>query len=131
VATVHRVQRFHPELARWDRALAVTHAPASNATPPIISSARGLRRPHLYRERSPVHNADQITHPVLVIHGLDDEVVPPEQAEAIIAALRQRAVLVTEPTFPGEGHGLRRTDSIHRALVAELTFYRAALNRRS
>ncbi|HEV7449993.1 MAG TPA: S9 family peptidase [Pseudonocardiaceae bacterium] len=86
---------------------------------------------HLYWDRSPVHNADQITHPILVIHGLDDEVVPPEQAEAIVAALREHAVPVTELTFPGEGHGLRRTDNIHRALEAELTFYRAVLNRRS
>jgi dipeptidyl aminopeptidase/acylaminoacyl peptidase len=34
---------------------------------------------HLYWDRSPVHNADQITHPILVIHGLDDEVVPPSR----------------------------------------------------
>lgn len=112
--------------------------PAAAATPP----APGRGRPdylvdpwpeaaHLYRERSPVHNADQITHPVLVIHGLDDDVVPPEQAEAIIATLRQRAVPVTELAFPGEGHGLRRADSIHRALEAEFTVYRAVLNRRS
>lgn len=85
----------------------------------------------LYRERSPVHNADRITQPVLIIHGLDDDVVPPNQAEAIVAALRQRAVPVTELAFPGEGHGLRRTDSIHRALEAELAFHRAALNRKS
>ncbi len=32
-----------------------------------------------------------------------------------VAALRQRGVPVTELTFPDEGHGLRRTDSIHRA----------------
>jgi dipeptidyl aminopeptidase/acylaminoacyl peptidase len=83
---------------------------------------------HLYRERSPIHNAHRITQPVLVIHGLDDDVVPPNQAEAIVAALRQRAVPVTELAFPAEGHGLRRTDSIHRALEAELTFYRAAPN---
>jgi dipeptidyl aminopeptidase/acylaminoacyl peptidase len=80
-----------------------------------------------YRERSPVHNAAQITQPVLVIYGLDDDIVPPEQAEAIVQALRQRSVTVTQLAFPGEGHGLRRPSSIHRAIEAELTFYRTLL----
>ncbi len=81
----------------------------------------------LYRERSPVHNAAQIAQPVLVIYGLDDHIVPPEQAEAIVQALHQRGVPVTRVAFPGEGHGLRRPDSIHRAIEAELTFCRALL----
>ncbi|MGH3919354.1 MAG: S9 family peptidase [Pseudonocardiaceae bacterium] len=83
----------------------------------------------LYREHSPVHNAAQITRPVLVIYGLDDDIVPPEQAEAIIRALCQRGVPVTQLAFPDEGHGLRRPDSIHRAIEAELTFYQALLAR--
>ncbi|MCA1601031.1 MAG: prolyl oligopeptidase family serine peptidase, partial [Acidobacteria bacterium] len=81
----------------------------------------------LYRERSPVHNAAAITQPVLVIHGLDDDVVPPEQAEAIVQALRRRGVPVTQLAFPGEGHGLRQPESIHRAIDAELAFYRTHL----
>jgi len=76
-----------------------------------------------YRERSPVHHADRITSPVLVIQGLDDDIVPPEQAEAIVAVLRRRGVPVTELTFPDEGHGFRRAGSIRRALEAELAFY--------
>ena len=74
-----------------------------------------------------MQNADRITRPVLVIHGLDDDIVPPEQAEAIIQALRRRGVPVTPLAFPSEGHGLRRPDSIHRAIEAELTFYRTLL----
>ena len=81
----------------------------------------------LYRERSPVHNADRITRPVLVVYGLDDDIVPPEQAEAIVQALRRRGVPVTPLAFPGEGHGLRCPESIHRAIEAELTFYRTLL----
>ncbi len=81
----------------------------------------------VYEERSPVHNAAQITQPVLFIYGLDDDIVPPEQAEAIVQALRQRGVPVTQLAFPGEGHGLRRPDSIRRAIEAELTFYQTLL----
>ncbi|MGH3906640.1 MAG: prolyl oligopeptidase family serine peptidase [Pseudonocardiaceae bacterium] len=80
-----------------------------------------------YRERSPVHNAAAITRPVLVIYGLDDDIVPPEQAEAIIQALRQRSVPVTQLAFTSESHGLRRPDSIHRAIEAELAFYRTLI----
>lgn len=77
-----------------------------------------------HRERSPVHNADHITHPVLVIQGLDD-LVAPEQA--IVAALRQRSVPVTELFFPNGGHGVRRAENIIHVLEAELTFYCAVL----
>ncbi len=84
---------------------------------------------HLYRERSPVHNADRITGPVLVIQGLDDDLVAPEQAAAIVMALRQRGVRATDLFFPNEGHGLRRADNITHALQAELTFYRAVPGR--
>jgi dipeptidyl aminopeptidase/acylaminoacyl peptidase len=80
-----------------------------------------------YRERSPVHDADRITRPVLVVYGLDDDIVPPEQAEAIVEALRRRGVPVTPLAFPGKGHGLRRPERIHRAIEAELTFYRTLL----
>ncbi len=77
-----------------------------------------------YRERSPSHHTDQITHPVLVIQGRCDDVVAPEQADKIVHALRRHGVPVTELTFPDEGHGFRHADNIHRALEAELTFYR-------
>ncbi len=81
----------------------------------------------LYQERSPSHNAAHITQPVLIIHGLDDDVVSPEHAETIVQALRRRGVPVTQLAFPGEGHGLRHPDSIHRATESELTFYRTLL----
>jgi len=81
----------------------------------------------LYRERSPVHHAAQITQSVMIIYGLDDDIVSSEQAEAIVQALRQRGVPVTHLAFPGEGHGLRRPDNIRRAIETELIFYRTLL----
>ena len=58
---------------------------------------------------------------------LRSAIVPPEQAEAIIQARRQRGVPVTQLAVPDEGHGLRRPDSIRRAIEAELTFSRTLL----
>ncbi|MGH3943049.1 MAG: prolyl oligopeptidase family serine peptidase [Pseudonocardiaceae bacterium] len=80
-----------------------------------------------YRARSPVYNANQITRPVLAIHGLDDDIVTPEQTETIVQALRRNGLPVTELAFPGEGHGLRHPDNIHRAIETELAFCRMLL----
>jgi dipeptidyl aminopeptidase/acylaminoacyl peptidase len=77
----------------------------------------------IYRERSPIHSVDRITRPVLLLQGLDDRVVPPEQAEVMAAALRDLGVPVAHVTFPGEGHGFRSAENQIRALEAELSFY--------
>ena len=82
-------------------------------------------RADLYRARSPVHAADRIACPVIVFQGLEDEVVPPNQAETIVAALRTKGVPVALLTFPGEQHGFRRAETIVRCLEAELAFYGA------
>lgn len=77
----------------------------------------------VYRARSPIHHADRIRTPLLLLQGLDDRVVPPEQAELMAAALDERGVTHALVTFPGESHGFRRAESIERALLAELQFY--------
>jgi dipeptidyl aminopeptidase/acylaminoacyl peptidase len=77
----------------------------------------------LYRERSPIHFADRIRAPVLLLQGLEDEVVPPSQAEEMAAALRRSGVPHTVLMFEGEQHGFRRAETIIRSLEAELSFY--------
>jgi pimeloyl-ACP methyl ester carboxylesterase len=61
-----------------------------------------------YRARSPLHAVDRITRPVLLVHGLEDTVVPPSQAQVMAEALARRGVRHVLLTFPGEGHGFRR-----------------------
>ena len=80
-----------------------------------------------YRARSPLHAVDRIARPVLLVHGLEDTVVPPSQAQAMAEALERRGVRHVLLTFPGEGHGFRRPESIRRALEVELSFYVEAL----
>jgi len=76
----------------------------------------------LYRQRSPVHHLDEISCPVLVLQGLDDHVVPPSQAEAIVAALSANGVPHAYLAFEGEGHGFRGADAIRRTIEARLSF---------
>ena len=76
----------------------------------------------IYRERSPVHFLDRISCPVLVMQGLDDKVVPPSQAEAIVEALTANGIPHAYLAFEGEGHGFRGATAIRRSLEAELSF---------
>ena len=76
-----------------------------------------------YEARSPINHVDRLDTPLIVFQGLDDEVVPPNQAEMIVEALRSKGVPVAYFPFEGEGHGWRRSDTIVTALGAELAFY--------
>jgi dipeptidyl aminopeptidase/acylaminoacyl peptidase len=76
----------------------------------------------VYRQRSPIHFLDRISCPVLVMQGLDDRVVPPAQAEAIVAALDARHIPHAYIAFEGEGHGFQGAEAIRRSLEADLSF---------
>ena len=77
----------------------------------------------VYTARSPLSHLDGFSCPLLVLQGLDDEVVPPAQSAAIVDALAERGIPHAYLTFEGEGHGFRRADSQLRCLTAELSFY--------
>ncbi len=80
-------------------------------------------RADLYRERSPIHHTHKLSCPVIFFQGLEDEVVPKEQAETMFAALREKGLPVAYVPFEGEQHGFRRAENIRRALDGELYFY--------
>ena len=80
-------------------------------------------RRDLYVQRSPIHHTDQLSCPVILFQGLEDRVVPPNQAEMMLEALRSKGIPVAYVPFEGEQHGFRRSESIKRALDAELFFY--------
>lgn len=76
-----------------------------------------------YRERSPIHHADRLSCPIIFFQGLDDKVVPPNQAEAMVNALKRKGLPVAYLAFPDEAHGFRRAENIKLALDTELYFY--------
>ena len=77
-----------------------------------------------YRERSPINHVATIDVPVILFQGLEDRVVPPDQATAMRDALQARNVPVVYEAFEGEGHGFRKAETIVRVLERELRFYR-------
>lgn len=65
-----------------------------------------------YRDRSPIYHADQLRDPIAIFQGAIDPVVPPAQAELIVAALRRRGVPHEYHLYEGEGHGWRKRETI-------------------
>ena len=81
----------------------------------------------VYEARSPIHHLDGFDRPLIVFQGLDDMVVPPNQSEMIVAALRAKGVECEYHAYEGEGHGFRQAATIVASLTAELAFYQRIL----
>ena len=81
----------------------------------------------LYRQRSPISHLDSFDRPVILLQGLEDRVVPPNQAELILQSLKSKGVPVAYVPFEGEQHGFRKAENIIRAQEAELYFYARVL----
>ena len=82
----------------------------------------------LYRARSPIHFPEQLSCPVIFFQGLEDRIVPPNQAEAMVEALAARGIPHAYVPFEGEQHGFRRAENIQAALEGELYFYSRIFN---
>ncbi|PWB65267.1 MAG: peptidase [Bradyrhizobiaceae bacterium] len=77
----------------------------------------------LYRQRSPLHHAERLSKPVIFFQGEEDRIVPPNQTEAMVEALRRKGNPVGYLLFAGEQHGFRQAGNIQRSLDAELYFF--------
>ena len=81
----------------------------------------------IYRRRSPIHHAGEVSGAVLLLQGQDDPVVPAAQSERFAEALVAHGVPCRLEVFPGESHGFRRAATIEACLLAELAFYRSVV----
>ena len=84
-------------------------------------------RREVYVQRSPINYTDQLSCPVIFFQGLEDKVVPPNQAEMMVEALRKKGIPVAYLPFEGEQHGFRQAKNIKRALDGEFYFYSRVL----
>ena len=85
-------------------------------------------RRDIYLQRSPIHHAEGLNCPVIFLQGLEDKVVPPNQAEMMVKLLEEKGIKVAHVTFPDEGHGFRKANNIIHAMESELAFYRDVFN---
>lgn len=80
-------------------------------------------RADLYEARSPINAVDRLSCPVVFFQGDEDKIVPPNQAEMMVDALREKGLPVAYVLFEGEQHGFRKAENIKRALDGEFYFY--------
>lgn len=85
------------------------------------------QRIDLYRARSPIHHLEGFNAPLLLLQGLDDPIVPPNQSQKIFEALQLRSIPTEYIAFEGESHGFRKAENQIRALEAERLFYARVL----
>lgn len=78
---------------------------------------------HVYEARSPQNHVDKLSCPAIFFQGLEDKVVPPNQAEAMVKALRKKKIPVVYIAYEGEQHGFRKAENIIRTMESELAFF--------
>ncbi|VEU44427.1 unnamed protein product [Pseudo-nitzschia multistriata] len=77
----------------------------------------------VYKERSPIESVDKLSCPILLLQGEEDKVVPPNQAEMMYEALKQKGIPACLKIYEGEQHGFRKAENIEDALDSELSFF--------
>ncbi len=77
----------------------------------------------IYQERSPIHFLEKLNCPVIFFQGLQDKVVPPNQAEIMFNAIKEKGLPAAYVAFEQEGHGFRISENIKKALDSEFYFY--------
>jgi dipeptidyl aminopeptidase/acylaminoacyl peptidase len=67
----------------------------------------------VYQDGSPLYHVENVRKPMLILHGLEDDIVPPEASEEWVAALRLHNKTFEYKTYAGEPHGfLRRANQL-------------------
>lgn len=77
----------------------------------------------VYQSRSPINHIDKLACPVIFFQGLEDKVVPPNQAEAMVKALKAKGIPTVYIAYKGEQHGFRKAENIISTLESELGFF--------
>ncbi len=79
-------------------------------------------RADLYLDRSAIRFADRMRCPVILFQGLEDEIVPPDQAEVFVETCKAKKLPYAYVAFEGEQHGFRQDKNIRRSFEGELYF---------
>jgi dipeptidyl aminopeptidase/acylaminoacyl peptidase len=82
-----------------------------------------LSDPEFLESISPIHKADQIITPLLVIHGVNDPRVPIGEARQIIAAVQANGGAVDSLIFANEGHGSGRRSNTIKEYRKQVEFF--------
>ncbi len=79
--------------------------------------------PERYRERSPIHFVQNIKGRLLIVQGLQDPNVSPENVRAVRAALAEHGIEHQLLAFEDEGHGIMRIPNQKTLLTQQVEFF--------
>lgn len=80
----------------------------------------------VYRQGSPIYEVENVKKPALILHGLNDTVVPPEASEEWVEALHRAGKTYEYKTYPGEPHGFLKRHNrldVYRRIERFLDWY--------
>ncbi len=80
---------------------------------------------HALKAISPIDHLQGVTAPILLIHGRDDTVVPYEQSDVMLSALKRAGKPVEMVTLKHEDHWLSSSETRLQMLEATVAFIRA------
>ena len=129
-------------VTRWPSALLAASAPICGMTDLVVDyySTRPDLRPYSeemlggspeqvaerYRERSPIHFVDRITARLLIVQGMNDPNVTPENLHQVEVALKAAAIPYETLLFDDEGHGIRKPRNLRVLYTRLIDFFARA-----
>ena len=77
----------------------------------------------IYKERAPIENLEKLNSPLMLFQGLEDKIVPPNQAQMMYDICLEKKIPAALEMFEGEQHGFRKAENIRRCLDGEYDFF--------
>jgi len=77
----------------------------------------------VFEERCPILFTEKLNCPILLLQGTEDKIVPPNQAERMFEALKEKGLSTSLVLYKGEQHGFRKKENIRHSLNAEYSFF--------
>ena len=84
--------------------------------------------PQRYFERSPIHFVDQIEGKLLIIQGLQDPNVTPENVSQVRSELEKSGIEYEILNFEDEGHGIFRPKNLRALYMRLAEFFEEAFS---
>jgi len=129
-------------VTRWPSTLLAAPAPICGMTDLVVDyySTRPDLRPYSeemlggspeqvperYRERSPIHFVDRIAARLLIVQGMNDPNVTPENLHQVEVALKAASIPYETLLFDDEGHGIRKPKNLRVLYTRLIEFFAAA-----
>ncbi|KAL2652790.1 hypothetical protein R1flu_020918 [Riccia fluitans] len=73
--------------------------------------------------RSPINFVENFSCPIILFQGLEDKVVPPNQARLIYEAVKRKGLPVALLEYEEEQHGFLKAGNIKKTLEQEMVFF--------